>query len=119
MKNRNRFGALGHISYRDKMSYDRSVEEHIKFVDMLAMMVLHNKFGFGRERIGQYYREMYHLSRHYKRYNGDREPKFGRKEERSDIYMIAKDFRETFGIEYEEFSNGEWERAAEEEMQGL
>lgn len=88
-------------------SYEH-MSERIQYLDMLALMVLHEEFGFGAERLTRYYRAILTMDEHYKRYNANHEPQFGKKTKdghtRSDLYELKKDLY-AIGIDYDKLSS--------------
>lgn len=80
------------------------VEERIIYFDMLALLVLHEVFGFGAERLRRYYRAIDELDRHYHRYEAAGEPVFGKKDKRgmskTVLWAMKRDLK-SIGFDYD------------------
>lgn len=79
------------------------MDEMIQRLDMLALLVLHNEFGFGPVRLKRYYEGIYELSKYYKKFT-DGEPEYGKKskdgKERLELWKLRRDLKE-IGFDYE------------------
>lgn len=85
-------------------------EERLAFLDMVVLMVLHNEFGFGADRLKRFYAAIMPLADHYKLYISNQEPEWGRKDrsghERMDLWAVKRDLK-NLGIDYDELSRVE------------
>ena len=84
--------------------------ERIMFLDMLALMVLHEEFGFGAQRLKRYYNAIMDMDARYSVYRDGHDPDWGKKDKdgntRLDIYKLKKDLLE-IGFDYDEESKVE------------
>ena len=96
----------GQIPYKQRMDIQASQDDYIRKLDMLVLVTLHDYFGFGRKRLLEYYRAYQEADERFRRYNGVKEPVFGRKEERSELYELKKYLREKVGIDYDKDCEG-------------
>jgi len=82
----------------------RSHHERVEYLDMVVLMALHNTFGFGPERLRRFYDAIVTTDKYYSRYNGDKEPLFGRKAkngmERMDLWTVKRDLA-AIGVDYD------------------
>lgn len=80
------------------------MEERIQYLDMLALMALHEEFGFGADRLRRYYRAILKMDDIYSRYRAG-EPDWGKKDRngygRMDIYKLKRDLAD-IGFDYDE-----------------
>lgn len=91
-----------------------SHHERVEYLDMICMMALHEAFGFGAVRLRRYYKMIVAMDDHYKRYNGSKEPLFGRKDKRGigrmDLWAVKRDLA-AIGVDYDELvAEGEEEK---------
>ena len=84
--------------------------ERLSFLDMVVLMVLHNEFGFGAERLKRFYAAIMPTSDRYKVYLSNQEPSWGKKDksghERMDLWAVKRDLAQ-IGIDYDELSRVE------------
>lgn len=82
--------------------------ERLSFLDMVVMMVLHEEFGFGAERLKRFYSAIMPMSDRYKLYLSNQEPTWGKKtkdgHERMDLWAVKRDLMQ-IGIDYDELSS--------------
>lgn len=82
-----------------------SHHERVEYLDMICLMALHRAFGFGPARLRRYYDAITETDKHYKRYNSNQEPLFGRKtrdgHQRMDLWKVKKDLMD-IGFDYDE-----------------
>lgn len=85
------------------VTYDY-MRDRIQFLDMLALMVLHDEFGFGAERLKRYYRAIYDKGQEYAKYKEPNGPDWGKKDRfgygRTDLYKLKKDLYD-IGFDYD------------------
>jgi len=78
--------------------------ERVEYLDMICLMALHNTFGFGPVRLARYYNAIVETDEHYRNYNGDKEPLFGRKTKdgmgRMDLWAVKRDLA-AIGVDYD------------------
>jgi len=81
-----------------------SHHERVEYLDMICMMALHEAFGFGPERLRRFYDAIMTTDAHYRNYNGDKEPLFGRKTKdgmgRMDLWAVKRDLA-AIGVDYD------------------
>lgn len=81
-----------------------SHHERVEYLDMVVLMALHNTFGFGPERLRRFYDAIVATDAHYRNYNGDKEPLFGRKGKdgkgRMDLWAVKRDLA-AIGVDYD------------------
>jgi hypothetical protein len=81
-----------------------SHHERVEYLDMVVLMALHNTFGFGPERLRRFYDAIVTMDAHYRNYNGNNEPLFGRKDKRGmgrmDLYAVRRDLA-AIGVDYD------------------
>lgn len=82
----------------------RAHHERVEYLDMICLMALHETFGFGPVRLARYYNAIVEMDEYYKRYNGSKEPLFGRKAkngmERMDLWAVKRDLA-AIGVDYD------------------
>lgn len=88
------------------------LEERIQYLDMLALLVLHEEFGFGAERLKRYYRAISRMADNYRRYDEPGAPDWGRKDkdghERLVLYALKRDLA-AIGFDYDAMVD-EWKQ---------
>lgn len=88
-----------------RMITQAHMEERIQYLDMVALMVLHEEFGFGAERLKRYYRAIGKVDAEYSRYRDPRtDPGWGQKDRlgvgRVDVWKLKKDLHD-IGFDYD------------------
>ena len=87
-----------------------SHHERVQYLDMICLMALHTEFGFGPVRLRRYYNAIQKMDTYYQRYNGKKEPIFGKRTKdgmsRMDLFKVKKDLFE-IGIDYDKLVNEE------------
>lgn len=85
------------------VTYDY-MRERVQYLDMLALMVLHDEFGFGAERLKRYYRAIYEKGSEYLKYRDPKGPDWGKKDKlgygRTEFYKLKKDLYD-IGFDYD------------------
>lgn len=81
------------------------MEERIQYLDMLALMALHDEFGFGPERLKRYYRAISKMDDAYGRYRDpEHDPAWGKRDKtgagRTDLWKLRQDLRK-IGFDYD------------------
>lgn len=81
-----------------------SHHERVEYLDMICMMALHEAFGFGPVRLRRYYNAIVKMDARYRKYNGDKEPLFGKKGKdgkgRMDLWAVKRDLA-AIGVDYD------------------
>ena len=98
-----------------KMFTEAYIDDLIMRLDMLALLVLHNEFGFGADRLRRYYHGIWKLADYYNKFK-DGEPEYGRRTKNGfdsmELYKLRKDLLD-IGFDYEAEIN-----AGEEKIKG-
>ncbi len=93
------------------------LDEYIMRLDMVCLLVLHEEFGFGAERLKRYYRAICPMADRYARYNDSREPDFGKKTKegfcRMELWKLKRDLH-NIGFDYDAIVAEEDEKSARE-----
>lgn len=93
------------------------LDEYLMWLDMIVLMVLHEEYGFGAERLKRYYRAICPMADRYGRYDDHREPDFGKRTKkglnRTSIWKLKKDLFD-LGFDYDAIVNEEDEKTARE-----
>lgn len=93
------------------------MDEYITHLDMACLMVLHEEFGFGAERLKRYYRAIMPMADRYRKYDTPGEPDWGQKSKdgkcRMSLWKQKKDLHD-IGFEYDEIVAEENEKSARE-----
>lgn len=87
-----------------RMVTQEHLEERIIYFDMLALLVLHNEFGFGPQRLRKYYEAIGKWDERYAVYNTKNDPDWGKKDKdgrsklclwamQRDLYNIGFDYQ--------------------------
>ena len=81
------------------------MEERIMYLDMLALLALHEVFGFGAERLRRYYDAIERMDEYYRdRYTAADEPDWGKKDKRgygkTVLWALKRDLKE-IGFDYD------------------
>ena len=82
------------------------VDERIMYLDMLALLVLHEVFGFGEKRLKVYYRAIDEMDAYYRRYTDPKsDPDWGKKDRlgygKTVLWAMKRDLYE-LGFDYDE-----------------
>lgn len=79
------------------------MDERIMSLDMVALLVLHNEFGFGAERLKRYYRAIPPTAERYAKLS-DGEPAYGKKDKngmgRTELWALKRDLYK-IGFDYD------------------
>ena len=98
------------------VTYDY-MRERVQYLDMLALMVLHDEFGFGAERLKRYYRAIYDKGTEYARYRDPKDPDWGKKDKRGvgrvDVWKLKADLM-ALGFDYDAMVDESLDRDEEE-----
>lgn len=93
------------------------LDDCIMRLDMVCLMVLHDEFGFGAERLKRYYRAICPMADRYAGYNDGREPDFGKRTKgglgRMEIWKLKKDLYD-IGFDYDTIVAEEDEKSRRE-----
>ncbi len=102
------------------VTYDY-MRERVQYLDMLALMVLHDEFGFGAERLKRYYRAICDKGQEYARFRDPSDPDWGKKDKRGvgrvDVWKLKADLM-AIGFDYDAMVDESLERNDEEERKG-
>lgn len=87
---------------------EEAMEKYVEHADLIALMVLHNQFGFGSRRLKQFYSALAPMFARYKFYMADNDKtKFGEVDkrtgevrERDDTWVLKRDLKE-IGFDYD------------------
>ncbi len=85
-----------------------TMEKYIEHADLVVLMVLHDKFGFGKDRLERFFIEIAPMYEHYKRYMADNDKtRFGDVDrrtnkfvERDDTWKLKQDLK-AVGFDYD------------------
>lgn len=86
-----------------KMYSEAYLSEYIMKLDMLALLTLHNVYGFGPRRLRRYYRAIYETAQYYAKFR-DGDPGYGKRSKDGkngmELWKLKKDLYD-IGFDYD------------------
>ena len=88
-----------------RMYTENEMNEFLAYHEMIFLLSLHSRFGFGAVRMRRVMKELVEQHNHYTIYNDHHDPKFGSRtkdgRERSDLWTAKRDLRK-LGYDWDE-----------------